>query len=183
MVLTVAGICCIVAAYFCHFYYTLYRHASTELEANVDSRVGELQYAVEQLAKQKHFAPIRASGVISTSDREAEHWPGEPTLEPGTYQLGLSKSGWVVCHELRIPAGSVTQHEFDITLTPPDTRVMDAWVSPPGEPEALAMFEKFSASPNEGTNSVRLTVRAKPGVSVKHRFTMVVVRDTGTGED
>ena len=178
VVLTVAGVCCIVSAYFCHFYYTLYRHASTELEQSVDSRITSLQYEVELLAKQKHFTPIRAHGVISTTDKEADHCAGEPTTDPGHYQLGYSKSGWVVCPELRVPAGSVSRHEFDITLSPPTMRVMDAWVTPPGQPEALAFFETFSVRPNEGTNSLKLTVRAKPGVSIKHPFTMVVLRDT-----
>jgi hypothetical protein len=178
IVLTAAGVCCIVAAYFCHFYYTLYRHASTDLEQSVDSRIKGLQDEVERLTRQKHFTSIRVRGVISTTDREADHWAGEITPDPGRYQLGYSKSGWVICPELRVPAGSVSEHRFEIALSPSSTRVIDAWISPPGQPEVLALFETFSVRPNEGTNSLTLTVRTKPGVSIKHPFSIVVLRDT-----
>lgn len=176
--LTVAGVCCIVAAYFCHFYYTLYRNASTQLEQSVDSRIKELQFEVQRLAKQRHFAPMRVRAVISTTDQEAGHWGGEPASKPGEYQAANSKTGWWVSPELRVPAGSTARQEYEISLSPSNTRIIDAWISPPGEPEVLRSFSTFSVCPNEGTNSLHLIVCAKPDLSIRHEFTIVVVRDS-----
>jgi hypothetical protein len=178
---TAAGVCCIIAAYFCHFYYTLYRQASTNLEQSVDSRIKQLQWDVEHLAKQRHFRPIRARVFISTTDKQPVDWLGAGT-NPSEYQLGQSKMGWIIQPELRLPAGSTALQEFKINLWPLGTRVMDAWISPPGQPEAVAAFETFTVRPDEGTNSLTLTVRAKPGVSVKHEFTVVVLRDSNDGQ-
>jgi hypothetical protein len=179
--LTFAGVSCIIAGYFCHFYYTLYRHASTDLEQTVDSRIKQLHWDVERLAKQRHFRPIRARLFISTTDQQFVEWLGAGT-SPGQYQLGQSKMGWIIQPELRLPAGSTALQEFKINLWPPGTRAMDAWISPPGQPEAVAAFETFTVHPDEGTNSLTLTVRAKPGVSVKHEFTVVVLRDSNDGQ-
>ena len=179
--ITLAGVCCIVAAYFCHFYYTLYRNAPTDLEQTVDSRIKQLQWDVERLAKQKHFRPIRARLFISTTDKEPVDWLGTGT-GTSAYQLGQSKMGWIVQPELRLPTGSTALQEFKISLWPPGTRVIDAWISPPAQPDAVAAFETFAVRPDEGTNSLTVTVRAKPGVSVKHEFTIVVLRDSNDGQ-
>lgn len=178
VVLTLSGICCIIAAYYCHFYHALYLNVSTELEQTVNSRVNDLQHRVEQFAQQRHFVAIRAHGIVLTTDKDPGHWAGEPTTHPGEYELGSSKSGWVISPELRLPAGSMSVHEFYITLPPAETRAIDAWISPPGQPEILAMFEQFSVIPIEGTNLLKMTVQAKPGASLKFPFTMVVVRDS-----
>jgi len=90
--------------------------------------------------------------------------------------------GWIVQPELRLPAGSTALQEFKISLWPPGTRVMDAWISPPAQPDAVAAFETLAVRPDEGTNSLTLTVRAKPGVSMKHEFTVVVLRDSNDGQ-
>jgi hypothetical protein len=179
--LTVAGVCCIIAADLCHFYYTLYRHASTELEQSVDSRIKQLQWDVERLAKQKHFRPIRVRLFISTTDQQPVDWVGAGT-SPGQYQLGQSKMGWIIQPELRLPAGSAALQEFKINLWPPGTRVMDAWITPPAQPEAVAEFETFTIHPDEGTNSLTIAVRAKSGASIKHEFTVVVLRDSANDD-
>ena len=176
--LAVAGVCCVVAACFCHFYYTLYRHASTELERSVDGRISQLQGDVERLAGQKHFSPIRARLFISTTDRPEDDFFGPGTNRPSEYDLGNSKDGWVILPELRLPAGSAALREFRITLHPTGTRVMDAWITPPAQPEAVAAFETFAIRPDEGTNSLTLTVRPKRGASVKQECTVVVLRDS-----
>lgn len=176
--ITVSGVCCIIAAYFCHFYYTLYRRASTELQQSVDSRIRDLQQEVDRLAKQKHFRPIRARVFISTTDLQPDNLLGAGTNNPSEFQLGFSKMGWVILPELRLPAWSPGFQEFRITLQPPGTRVMDAWVSPPGLAEGLAAFETFAILPDEGTNSLTLRVRAKPGASLRREFTIVVLTDS-----
>lgn len=180
--LTVAGVCCIIAAYFCHFYYTLYRHASTDLEQSVDSQIKELRWDVERLAKQKHFRPIRARLFISTTDNQPVEWLGAGTNGPSEYHLGQSKMGWIIQPEVRLPAGSTALQEFKIALWPPGTRVMDAWISPCAQADAVTAFERFAVRPEEETNSLTLSVQMKPGVSVKHEFTVVVLRDSNDGQ-
>jgi hypothetical protein len=54
---------------------------------------------------------------------------------------------------------------------------MDAWITPPEQPEAIAAFSVFAVIPDEGTNSITLRVRAKPKTSVRHEFRVVVLRD------
>jgi hypothetical protein len=54
---------------------------------------------------------------------------------------------------------------------------MDAWLSPPGQPEVMAAFDTFLLSPDEGTNSITLKVQAKPKTSGRYEFTVVVLRD------
>jgi hypothetical protein len=170
-----AGSCCIVAAYFCHFYYTLYQQTHTELQVNMDGQIDSLRQEVARLARQKHFRPIRARGWLSTSDLQPDESHGYTT---NTITLGQSKTGWVITPELRLRSGSPDLQEFKIRLWPTNTRVMDAWISPPGQPEILAVFDTFSISPDEGTNSLTLRVRAKPGTSARCDFTVVVLRDS-----
>src|SRR5258708_26598944 len=71
--LTIAGISCVVAAYFCHFYYTRYQGAVTELESRIngfDSRLATLE-----AHKSRELTPIHVWGAISTTDR-----PGDETM-------------------------------------------------------------------------------------------------------
>ncbi len=172
--LTVAGVCCIVAAYFCHFYYTLYQQTHTELQVSMDAQIESLRQEVTRLAKQKHFKPIRARAWISTTDLQPNESLGYTT---NAFTLGQSKMGWVITPELRLKSGTTDLHEFKICLWPTNTRVMDAWISPPGQPEALASFDTLAVIPDEGTNSMTLRVRAKPRTSVRYEFTVVVLRD------
>jgi hypothetical protein len=51
------GVSCVTAAYFCHFYYTLYLR-----QVNLDARIDGLQQEMAQLKKERHFKPIRAKG-------------------------------------------------------------------------------------------------------------------------
>jgi hypothetical protein len=172
--LTLAGVCCILAAYFCHFYYTLYQQTHTELQVNLDVQIDSLRREIARLANQKHFHPIRARGWISTTDVQSDETFGYTTNQP---TLGQSKAGWVITPELRIERGSTALHEFRIDLRPANTRVMDAWISPPGQPEVRAAFDTFTVSPDEGTNSITLKVQGKPRTSGRYEFTIVVLRD------
>jgi hypothetical protein len=174
LALAFAGVCCIVAAYFCHFYYALYRQTRTELQVSLEDQIDTLRQEMARLAKQKHFIPIRAQAWISTTDLQADESMGYIT-NPLT--LGQSKMGWVISPELRLESGSTELHEFKISLWPTNTRVMDAWISPPEDPKALAAFRTFAVIPDEGTNSITLKVQAKPKTSVRYEFTVVVLKD------
>jgi hypothetical protein len=172
--LTVAGVCCTVATYYCHFYYTLYQQTHTELQVNMDTQIASLRQEVARLAKQKHFKPIRARGWISTTDLLPDESHGYTT---NNFSLGQSKGGWEITPELRLESGATELHDFRIFLWPTNTRVMDAWISPPEHPEAVAAFYKFAVVPDEGTNSITLRVKGKPKTSVRHEFTVVILRD------
>lgn len=174
LLLTFAGVCCIITAYYCHFYYTLYQENRGDLQLHVDNQISELRQQLGDLAKQRHFSVIRAWGVISTTDLPGDESLGYLTNPP---TLGFSKDGWMIEPELRLDSGSNYFHEYRITLWPTNTRVLDAWVSPPGDPEANSAFETFSILPDEGTNSLTLRVLASRKTSVRHKFTVVVLRD------
>jgi hypothetical protein len=141
----------------------------------LDSRIDTLEQEVARLAKQRHFRPIRAQGWISTTDLQPNEKLGYVTNRP---TLGPSKLGWLITPELRLESGSTAVQEFRISLWPTSARVMDAWISPPQQPEDLAAFETFSVCPDAGTNSLTLRVRLKPNTSVMHQFTVVVLRDS-----
>ena len=111
--LALAGICCIVAAYFCHFYYTLYQQTHTELQVNMDGQIDSLRQEVARLARQKHFRPIRARGWLSTTDLQPDESHGYTT---NTITLGQSKTGWVIAPELRLRSGSTDLQEYKIRL-------------------------------------------------------------------
>src|SRR5512133_1206454 len=72
LVLTVSGVCCVVAAYFCHFYYTRYQSTVTELESRVNSF--DMRLATLEGHKSRELTPVHVWGIISTADRpEDEH--------------------------------------------------------------------------------------------------------------
>jgi hypothetical protein len=67
--LTIVGLCLVVTAYFCHFYYYRYQGVVTRLESSLrgfEMRLGELE-----AHKSRELTPVRVWAVISTSDRSA----------------------------------------------------------------------------------------------------------------
>ena len=69
--LTVAGVCCVAAAYFCHFYYTLYQQTRTELQVSMDAQIESLRQEVSRLARQRH-----SEGEPKTAHDWAQVTPG-----------------------------------------------------------------------------------------------------------
>jgi len=175
--LTVADVCCVVAAYFCHFYYSLYRDAVTHLEwrmAVFDMRLAELE-----AHKSRQLTPVHIWGVISTADQPAdEHTLSYSSSEkrPDNFFEAINaKGGPLIRPELRLPTGSSTNFEFDIQMEDQFGSVADAWLSH-GEPyQELAAFEQFRVYCPNRTNIVRLNARPKPGASIKMRFDIVVL--------
>ena len=49
LALTLAAVCCIVAIYFSHFYYTLYQQTHTELQVSMDGKIDSLRQEMRAL--------------------------------------------------------------------------------------------------------------------------------------
>src|SRR5947199_6141790 len=82
---TIAGICCIIAAYFCHFYYMLYRHTEIDLGRQLnsfDQRLSRLE-----AHKARNLASVDFWGEISSTDQlerrcgHREHLPTKIILK------------------------------------------------------------------------------------------------------
>jgi|ERR1051326_50979 hypothetical protein len=65
--LTVAGVCCVLAAYFGHFYYVRYQTTVTEVESRINGFDSRL--AILEGHKSRELTPVRVWAVISTSDK------------------------------------------------------------------------------------------------------------------
>lgn len=177
LALTIAGVCMVVAAYFCHFYYTRYQSTVTELESRINGF--EMRLATLEVHKSRELAPVRLSGVISTSDRPAEENSGfyqSTEKYPGDfYDATVSKAGPMIQPELRLPVGSTTNCVYDIRIDGKFGIVADAWLSHAASFQDLAAFEEFRVYSPNITNMVRLIARPKPGASVQMRFEIVVL--------
>lgn len=175
--LTGAGVCLVVAAYFCHFYYARYRNTVTELETRINSF--DMRLATLESHKSRELTPMRVWAVISTSDRPADE-PVRFQLSPETQSNGYfavinTKGGPRVRPELRLPAGATTNCVYDIKVDSRFGIVADVWLSHAAPYQDLAAFDEFHVySPNR-TNMVRLIARLKPGASVQMRFDLLLL--------
>jgi hypothetical protein len=177
LALTAAGVCLIVSAYFCQFYYSRYRDVTSRLEGSV-SYFGE-RLAILEAHKSRELTPVHVRGWISTADQPAEeHLLGWATVgkHPADFfEATDAKGGPHIRPELRLPIGATTNCQFDIHIHGEFGIVVDAWLSH-GEPYVdLAKFEEFRVWCPNGTNIVRLIARPKPGASVKMVFEFVVL--------
>ena len=173
--LAVAGVCCIVAAYFCHFYYTRYQTVVTELEDRIN--YFDIRLATLESYKPKYMIPSEAMAEISTTDHPAEdslRWHEGDSKE---FKLLLGKGDWIA-PEFRIPAGSTNRLEFDIHYDGSGSNaVVGAWLSHAEPYQDLALFDEFRAYRPFNTNVIRLAVQLKPGASIKSRFTLVILHE------
>jgi hypothetical protein len=173
--LAVAGVCCIVAAYFCHFYYTRYQAVVTELERRIDGF--DMRLARLEGYKPKHMIPSYASGEISTSDRQASDLFRFREGDDKRFKLLIGKGDWIA-PEFRIPAGSTNRLEFDIHYDDSgNNAVVGAWLSHAEPYQDLALFDEFRAYRPSNTNVIRLAVQLKLGASIKTRFTLVILHE------
>lgn len=174
--LTISGVFCVVAAYFCHYFYSLYRNSVTELESRIqtfDHRLGALE-----AHKARELTPVRVWGMISTTDRTPDDYllRGAPArIVDGEYEITNAKGGPWIQPEIRLSAGSSTNYEFTIQIEKQFGIVADAWLSHAEPYQGLASFEQFRVYCPNGTNVVRLIARTKPDVSISMRFDIVVL--------
>jgi hypothetical protein len=175
--LTIAGVCIVAAAYFCHFYYSRYLSVVTELEGRISSF--DMRLATLESHKSRELTPVRFWAVISTSDKPRDdglYFYLSSEKHPDNFFEAINaKGGALVRPELRIPAGSTTNCVYDIQVESQFGIVADAWLSHAEPYQDLAAFEEFRVlSPNK-TNVVRLIARPKPGASVQMRFDILVL--------
>jgi len=175
--LTIAGVCCVVAGYFCQFYYSRYHDAVTGLESSInffDMRLSRLE-----AHKSRELTPVHVRGMISTTDRPLdEHMLGYLSSEkrPDNYFEAINaKGGPSIRPELRVPVGSTTNCEYDIQIEDQFGVVADAWLSHAKPYQDLAAFDEFRVYCPGKTNRVKLIARPRRDASVQMRFDLVVL--------
>ena len=175
--LTIAGVCIVVAAYFCHFYYSRYQSVVTGLESRISSF--DMRLATLEGHKSRELTPVRVWAVISTSDKPADEgirfYHSSEKHPDDFFEAINAKGGPLVRPEFRLPAGAITNCVYDIQVDGQFGIVADAWLSHAEPYQDLAAFDEFRVySPNR-TNIVRLIVRPKPGASVQMRFDILIL--------
>jgi len=178
------GICCIVGAYYCHFYYNLYQGTKTRWQSDLDgldSRLKELESRMGRLEahKARNLKPFHLSCEISTTDQ-----PSFGSLNPmpantnGVFKAWHGK-GSGVDPEFRLPAGITNEIEFKIQVPRQYFgNPVDAWLSHAEPYQDLTAFDKlhaYRAFRAGETNMVKLIVQVRTNSSVKMRFQIVVL--------
>jgi hypothetical protein len=175
--LTAAGVCLVVAAYFCHFYYYRYQNVVTGLESSIsffDARLARLESH-----KSRELTPVSVWAVISTSDppvAEGALFHISSEKHPDNFFEAInSKDGPLVRPTIRLPTGSTTNCSYEILVESQFGIVADAWLSHAEPYQALAAFDEFRVDSPNRTNIVRLIARLKPGASVHMRFNILIL--------
>ncbi len=175
--LAVAGTCCVIAAYFCHFYYTLYRGAVSDVERQMG--YFEQRLAALETHKSRDLTPVHVMGIISTTDQPADeflsHLSPSSTNPTIFFETTNAKAGPNLRPEFRLPFASTNQYEYDVHVEGQFGNVADAWLSLAEPYSYLSAIEKFSIYCPNKTNTLRLVVRLKPNASVKMRFYIVLL--------
>lgn len=176
LALTISGVCCVVAAYFCHYYYTLHENTVTGVESHLSSF--DMRLATLEAHKSRELTPVHVWGLISTTDRPEDHHMllhlSQEERRNSYFEAVGAKGGPLIRPELRVPAGSVTNCEYDIQMK--DFGVVTAvWLSQAEPYQDLASFDFLHAYCPNKTNVVRLVARLKPGASVQMRFHLVLL--------
>lgn len=174
---TGAGVCIVVAAYFCNFYYTRYQNIATELDSRINSF--DRRLATLEGHKARQLTPLHIWGLISTTDRPAdEHMRFYASTEKrpeNFFEAINAKGGPLIRPEIRLPSGSISNCVFEVQIESQFGNVTDAWLSHAAPYQNLASFKEFRVYCPNRTNSVRLIVEPKPGASVQMRFDIVVL--------
>jgi hypothetical protein len=173
---TLAGICCLVVAYFCHFYYFRYKG---DMAARVEGSLNNFEMRLSRLEahKARELVPVSIRGQISTSDRQADTLFG-PTMsenDSDNFVAVIDAKMPRIIPELRLPSGSTTNHDYAIRIKGEFGTVASAWLSHAESYQDLAAFEEFRVYTLNETNLVRIIARPKPGASVQMRFDIVVL--------
>jgi hypothetical protein len=174
--LTIAGVSCVVAAYFCYFYYTRYRNTVTELESRINGF--DMRLSTLEGHKSRELTPVRVWGVISTTDRppykSVPFYSSSEKHPEGFFETINAKGGPLIRPELRADAGC-TNCAYEIQVERQLGIVTDAWLSHAEPYQDLGAFEEFRAYCPNKTNIVRLIARPKSGASIQMRFEIVVL--------
>lgn len=177
LAVTCAAVCIVVAGFVSHFYYSRYEDAETELLRRIDqfnARLGRLEEH-----KARELAPVQISGWISTTDRDRstdspiKYFPEGNSSGP--FEAISVKGGPIIRPEIRIPAGSTNDLEFDLKIPDHFGKIVDAWFSHAGPFQDLTSFSQFRVNCPYGTNAIRLWVQLRPGASVQMQFEILVL--------
>ena len=170
---TIAGICCIIAAYFCHFYYMLYRHTETDLGRQLnsfDQRLSRLE-----AHKARNLASVDFWGEISSTDQlEKTLWSSGASTNKDHFETSIGK-GNQIYPTIRIPVGSVEKHEYSVHISEQAGHVVDAWFSQAEPYRDLAAFDQFHVYRADGTNTLKLIAQLRTNSSINMRFKIVVL--------
>ncbi len=172
--IAIVGISCIIAAYYCHFYYTLHKSEVTDLERRInsfDQRLGRLE-----AHKARNLKAYKFWGEISTTDQPRDSWRSSMTWTNGDkfFETAFGK-GDSIYPAIRLSASSTNEQEFDIHITDQAGRVVDAWFSHAEPFQDLAQFEHFHVYRSDGTNMLKLIAQVRTNSSLKMRFQIVVL--------
>lgn len=166
-----------VAAYFCHFYYTRYRNSVTELESRINGF--DMRLATLEAHKSRELTPVHVWGMISTADRSEDgnlhFYLSSQALPVGYFEAINAKGGPLIRPELRLPPDSSTNCEFVIQIAGQFGTLSDAWLSHVEPYQDLAAFEEFRVFCPDKTNALRLVARTRHGVSIQMRFDLVLL--------
>jgi len=177
LALTVAGVCLVVAAYFCHFYHTRYQSTVTDLESRINSF--DMRLATLEGHKARTLTPVRVWAVISTADRplseRVRFYRSSDQHPDGYFEAINAKGGPLVQPEIRLPAGATTNCVFDIQVETQFGMVADAWLSHAEPYKDLAAFDELRVYSLDRTNIVRVIARPKPGASVQLTFDILLL--------
>jgi hypothetical protein len=175
--LMISGVCCLVAAYFCHFYYTLYRNTATELEYRINSF--DMRLATLEAHKSRELTPVHVWGVISTADRSEDQnmrfYLSSEKHPESHFEAINAKGGPLIRPELRLPVGATTNCEYDIQIESQFGNVADAWLSHAEPYQDLSRFDEFRVRTSGKTNAVKLIARPQQNASVQMRFDIVLL--------
>ena len=170
----IVGVCCIVAAYYCHFYHKLYVDAVTGLEGRINAFAPRLAYL--EAHKARNLKAYKFWGEISTTDQPREGWRSSMTWTNGDryFETALGKGDYIY-PDIRISPDSTNRLEFDIHITEQAGHVVDAWFSHAEPFQDLAQFDQFLVYRSDGTNMLRLITQTRTNSSLKMRFQVVVL--------
>ncbi len=172
--IAIVGISCIVAAYYCHFYYTLHRDEVIELESRINSF--DQRLARLEAHKARNLKAYEFWGEISTTDQPRDSWRSSVTWTNGDrfFESALGK-GNSIYPDIRLLAGSTNWQEHNIHITDQAGQIVDAWLSHAEPFQDLAQFEQFHVYRSDGTNMLKLIARVRTNSSLKMRFQIVVL--------
>lgn len=177
LALTIPGVCCVVAVFFCQFYYPRYRNAVTELEYRINAL--DTRLATLEGHKSRELIPVHVWGIISTADRpEDQHMHFYLSSEKhagGYFEAINAKGGPLIRPEFRLPTGVTTNCEYDIQIESQFGNVVDAWLSHAEPYQDLGRFDEFRVRTSGRTNVVRLIARPQQNASVQMRFDLVLL--------
>lgn len=176
----VAGVCCVVAAFFSFYYYNLHLHTALQVRGEMEWKVDDLGARLAKLEadKPRHLIPFHARGRISTTNIPRSDSVTNLSPVSVNYELRVvtGKMNSIV-PEIRIPKGSTAVHKFKVAVGPEKGSVVSAWTSLEEPFGNMTDFEQFHIFRNE-TNALELVIQLRPDVSVDMGFGIVVLRES-----